>query len=192
MKKILILSKDRVFAICARMILEDGGYGCNIYPDAPTDTASYDAVLLDLETVKVSPFFCPVIFTSYGTSSESYENYLSRPFTDSELLNMAESVCIGDSEEPLETFILDPIRRRVSFNGESLPLTHREFELLSLLINSNGAVSREEIINKVFDGTATGNADAVYVNYLRKKLETLCGKNPIISVRGYGYRFKHN
>ncbi len=190
MKKILILSRDAVFSGCARVMLEDGGFSCSVHSETPPDTAFYDAILLDLETVKPSSFLYPVIFTSYGEPPSDCDVFLSRPFRESELISTADSVCTGESDEKPERFILDPIRRRVSFNGESIPLTHREFELLSLLINTDGAVSREEIIQAVFGGTATGNADAVYVNYLRKKLEKLCGKNPIVSVRGYGYKFK--
>ncbi len=191
MKNILIISRDTVFARCTQILLEDSGYCCSVSSEPPSDTAFYDSVIFDLETVKHVPVLCPTVCTAYSPTTE-HESFLLRPFTDGELVELTARLCNEVQSERSETLTLDNIHRRVSFNGNSLQLTHREFELLSLLMSTDRAVSRTEIIEKVFAGTATGNADAVYINYLRKKLERLCGKNPIISVRGYGYRFKNN
>ena len=66
-------------------------------------------------------------------------------------------------------------------------------KLLSLLYENKGkAVTSEEIIQRVFDGKTVenSNAAAVYVNYLRKKLDKRIGKMLIYSVRGVGYMLK--
>ncbi len=189
MKNILIISCDLIFAHGAQVILENGGFGVDILPSLSPEASAYDAILTDDPRLKHTNYLCPVIVTDYQNAD--CELFLLRPFFDDELLDICSLACKQTKSNTSDKFMLDHKRKRVSFGNNSLPLTAREFSLMKLLSESqNQAVSREDIINTVFGGTATGNADAVYVNYLRKKLSSLSGKNPIISVRGVGYQFK--
>ena len=68
----------------------------------------------------------------------------------------------------------------------------REFALLSLLVQKKGEpVSRAEILSSVFEdsGEATNVVD-VYVNYLRRKIDSRFGVRLISTVRGYGYTIR--
>ncbi len=188
MKTILIISRDTVFARGTQIILENGGFGAYILPTLPADFSQYDALITDIPINK-DKLSCPVIFSDYESSD--CEFFLSRPFSDKELLDICNLACTGNAIEVPDKFTLDTKRKRVSFGKSTVSLTDCEFALLSLLMNIPcKTVSREEIISSVFGGTATGNADAVYVNYLRKKLTAISGKNPIIRVRGVGYQFR--
>lgn len=97
-----------------------------------------------------------------------------------------------DPEDPLEGVIVDLSRKRITIDGETAPLTYREFELLHYLVARHGrTVARTELIDGLW---GAGHADVpnertidVHVRRLRSKLG---GYEDIIrTVRGVGYRF---
>ena len=71
--------------------------------------------------------------------------------------------------------------------GERIKLTEVEFSLLSLLYSHGGKyVSRDEVLNKIWNGEADGGVINVYIHYLREKLEKH-GEKIILSSRKNGY-----
>lgn len=82
---------------------------------------------------------------------------------------------------------LNRVDRSVTRDGETTPLTNREFALLDFLLERRGqAVSRRTLLERVWNrsaGVETSVVD-VYVNYLRRKLP---GAPLIRTVRGQGY-----
>ncbi len=85
---------------------------------------------------------------------------------------------------------LDPARRTVTRDGEPIELTPREFTLLDYFMRNPGRVlTRTMIAEHVWDynfDTSTNVID-VYVNYLRKKIDTDRESKLIRTVRGVGY-----
>ncbi len=82
---------------------------------------------------------------------------------------------------------IDPGAKRVTVDGEVLPLPNREFRLLEVFASNPGrAISKEEIFNKLFDleRDVALNAVEVYVGRLRRKLQGIVN---IETVYGYGY-----
>ena len=78
-------------------------------------------------------------------------------------------------------------------NGRPVTLTHKEFELLSLLIQSPGIVfTREQLLREVWGYTfdAESRTLDMHVRTLRQKLGE-CG-SCIETVRGSGYRIREN
>ena len=89
-----------------------------------------------------------------------------------------------------ENLMLDPLTRRVVYNGRELDLTRREFDLLYLLSSQAGRVLTHEQLRYYvwgddFSGNET-NAIPISVSRLRQKLD---GGECIENVRGVGYRF---
>ena len=85
---------------------------------------------------------------------------------------------------------VDLATRQVSFGGEPLTLTKKEFDLLAFLLkNKNRAVPREELLSAVWDYDYAGDTNVVdvYVRYLRQKVEEPLGLRLIETVRGVGY-----
>ena len=76
-------------------------------------------------------------------------------------------------------------------DGEDrIELTHREFELLRVLLeNKNIVISRETLLEKVcgYDYLGETNIIDVYVRYLRSKLDDVYQVKWIQTVRGVGY-----
>ena len=71
--------------------------------------------------------------------------------------------------------VIDPLTRRVERQGRQIDLTQKEYALLEFLVRNAGQpVSRSLIAEQVwkYDVDPATNVVDVYINYLRKKLET--------------------
>ncbi len=85
---------------------------------------------------------------------------------------------------------LDRVSRRVQRAGRPVELTSKEFALLEYLMRNAGRrVTRAMIVEHVWDlsfDTSTNIVD-VYINYLRRKIDTDHSPHLIHTVRGVGY-----
>jgi two-component system OmpR family response regulator len=127
------------------------------------------------------------------------EDYLIKPFAFAELLARLR-VLLRRGRADRETVLragdhleLDLLRRRATRDGVEIALTHREFDVLEYLVrHKNEPVTREMLGLNVWQepGYAYTNVIEVYINLLRKKVET-AGRSPrIVTVRGVGYRLQ--
>ena len=86
---------------------------------------------------------------------------------------------------------IDPVKKRAFIDSTELPLTKKEFEILSLLLSHPGQVfSREEILSKIWTDEVYVLDRTIDVNItrLRKKIGEY-GKR-IVTRLGYGYCFE--
>ncbi len=82
--------------------------------------------------------------------------------------------------------LLDPSARQVSLDGEAVPLSTREFDLLyALMLNAGRVMSREQLEQKLYSWgyEVDSNAIEVHIHHLRRKLHP----DLIQTVRGVGY-----
>ena len=120
------------------------------------------------------------------------DDYLVKPFDLDELLARARAVVRrragrASPEVTYGALTLDPVKRRVSFRGQSVELSAREFAVLEALMREPGAVvSRPKLEDSVYGwGEEVGsNSVEVHLHHLRKKLASELIRN----VRGVGYR----
>ena len=126
------------------------------------------------------------------------DDYLTKPFAFQELLARMRALLRRKAEAAppvlqVEDLNLDPARRLVTRGGEKIDLTSKEFALLEYLMRNTGRVlSRAMISEHVWDydfDTETNVID-VYVNYLRKKIDSGRGTKLVQTVRGSGYVLK--
>lgn len=124
------------------------------------------------------------------------DDYISKPFSIKEVAARVKAILkrAGNAPAPLPTTIqIGDIRielgtKSVTVNGQSLPLTKKEFEILSLMAQNPGRIfSREDILNRVWqnDGYVLERTVDVHITRLRKKLGEY-GKI-IVNRSGYGY-----
>ncbi|WBU37034.1 winged helix-turn-helix domain-containing protein [Homoserinibacter sp. YIM 151385] len=89
--------------------------------------------------------------------------------------------------------VIDISRKRVQLDGETAPLTYKEFELLQFLVLREGrTIDRQEIIQSLWAETTEEEAPNertidVHVRRLRSKLGAY--EDIVRTVRGAGYRF---
>jgi two-component system, OmpR family, response regulator RegX3 len=130
------------------------------------------------------------------------DDYVVKPFSARELVARVRAVLrrtaeAGERRAEGVTEVgevrLDPARRSVTFRGDDLELSRKEFDLLRLLIeNAGSVVTRERLIDEVWDTNWFGSTKTldVHVSGLRKKLGDDSGAPRYIhTVRGVGFRF---
>jgi DNA-binding response OmpR family regulator len=90
---------------------------------------------------------------------------------------------------------LDADARRASVGDTDLHLTYSEFEVLRALLQADGRMlSRQDLLRAIFGDDAFRDPRAidVHVHHLREKLSAAGGASePIVTVRGAGYRLGH-
>ncbi|MFC4563098.1 response regulator transcription factor [Nocardiopsis mangrovi] len=128
------------------------------------------------------------------------DDYLPKPFELDELLarlrallRRAAPVAPGEGAEPMlqvDDLRLDPAARRVWRGEREVELSKTEFDLLELLVRNAGIVlDHATIYDRIwgYDFGPESKNLAVYISYLRRKLEP-AGAPPLIqTVRGVGY-----
>ncbi|MCC6410504.1 MAG: response regulator transcription factor [Saprospiraceae bacterium] len=122
-------------------------------------------------------------------------DYLRKPFAFEELLARMR-VLLRSSKGEQNTFHCSDIEmdvetHRVVKAGKPVDLTQKEFALLELLLRNKGKVCRRtRIIEKVWDINFEHDTSVidVYINFLRKKLDTPGAPSFIQTLRGVGYR----
>jgi heavy metal response regulator len=126
------------------------------------------------------------------------DDYLTKPFAFEELLARVRALLRrGGAAAPAILAIadlrLDPVTREVSRGNRRIDLTPKEFALLEFLLRRRDQVLSRSVIAQHVWGvnydTFTNVID-VYVNYLRKKIDSGFDLKLIHSVRGVGYVLK--
>ena len=133
------------------------------------------------------------------------DDYMTKPFSVSELLARVEALCrrvgrsAGESNDGPTTlvsgdFILDENRRLLLKAGRPIELTQVEFQIMELFFRSpSTALSRERILKGVWGENYFGDVKIVDVNIrrLRMKIEDEPSHPAhILTVWGYGYRWE--
>lgn len=124
------------------------------------------------------------------------DDYITKPFSLEELVLRIEAVLrrTGGGDETrsrlvVGTLVLDNDSYRVWRENEEISLSPTEFRLLRyLMLNRDRVVSRNQILDHVWDYEFMGDPSAVetYISYLRRKIGDRNGKI-IRTVRGFGY-----
>ncbi len=132
------------------------------------------------------------------------DDYMTKPFAIEELLarirvalkRHADEGGRAGGERTLTEggLALDRDSREVSYAGEPVQLTKKEFDLLEyLMLNRNVAVSRNELLDKVWGYSYAGDTNVVdvYIRYLRHKIDERFGVKTIQTIRSVGYLFSY-
>ena len=121
------------------------------------------------------------------------DDYIKKPFSIMELITRVKALLRRTAkEEPkllkLDDLVIDHERHVVTVNNEPVDLTYKEYELLRLLMGSQGIVmTREVIMRSVWDTDFEGETRTVdmHIKTLRHKLGDYGSR--IKTVRNVGY-----
>ena len=175
---------------------------------------SYDCVVLDImmpnldgfSAIKVIKKLChtPVIMLSAKQDEEyklrcfelGVDDYVSKPFSPKEL--MARINVILDRNKSVTNellvfgdLVIDQLGRTVSVKEKKIALTPKEFDLLLYMAkHPNVALSREVLLDKVWNYDYFGDERTVdtHIKMLRHNLKDY--RDCIVTVRGMGYKFE--
>lgn len=186
------------------------------------DLTVYQLVLLDVMMGEISGFKManllkkeektaglPIIFlTAKDTENDlltgfnlGADDYISKPFSIRQVMARVKAVLRRTADKnkstdneclEYETLRLDTKRIKATVDGEEVPLTKKEFEILRLLLENKGNVfSREEILSRIWKNEVYVLDRTIDVNItrLRKKIGPY-GKN-IVTRLGFGYCFEY-
>lgn len=128
------------------------------------------------------------------------DDYITKPFAIEELLArirvaLKRKKTLTKKPAALSTgkLVLDKNAHSVTFDGNPIELTNREFLLLEILLENKSIVlSRDTLLEKVwgYDYMGETNVVDVYIYYLRNKLDAVSPEKIIETVRGVGYIIK--
>ena len=221
MPKILVVDDEEDLCEILKFNLEIEGYEVDTAFSAEEalkmDIASYQLLLLDVMMGEISGFKMasilkkeektadiPIIFlTAKDTENDMLtgfnlgaDDYISKPFSIRQVVARVKAVLRRTSDKEKvpenETLSLDTKRIKASVDGQEVPLTKKEFEILKLLLENKGNVfSREEILSRIWKDEVYVLDRTIDVNItrLRKKIGPY-GKN-IVTRLGFGYCFEN-
>ena len=184
------------------------------------DIASFDLLLLDVMMGGMSGFAMarklkdnpatanvPIIFlTARDTENDTVtgfnlgaDDYISKPFSLREVMVRVRAVLrrtannVEEGEPQVLSYqgiVMNLDKKTVSIEGEDVPFSKTEFELLHLLLNERGRVfSRQELIERIWpkDVLVLDRTVDVNITRLRKKIGPFA--KCIVTRLGFGYYF---
>ena len=148
-----------------------------------------------------------IMLTALGSESDRLvglrlgaDDYVTKPFSPRELALRVDSVLrrvqmgnMRGARVSDGTLVVDPTAHVVTLDGQPLPLTVREFDLLHFLLSHAGEVwTREDLLREVW-GWSFGDQSTVtvHVRRLREKVEADPTRpTRLLTVWGVGYRWE--
>lgn len=124
------------------------------------------------------------------------DDYLPKPFAMKELMarvramTRRSTVLVSDQPE-FAGMRLNRNLSRLEYEGKTVHLASKEFQMMELLMrNPQALVSSEQILERIWgsDSGTEMNIVCVYITYLRRKISSLQAPVEIRSSRGVGYQ----
>jgi len=192
-------------------IAEDGQMGWEY-----VQSGEYELILLDVnlpeldgvslcEKIRSEGYTTPILLMTAKNASQERirgldagaDDYLTKPLDLGELnarvraLSRRKEV-IPSTVLEVNGLILDPSSCEVSYQGQPIQLTAKEYSLLELFLRNPARVfSRSQILDRIWtlDDPPLEESVKAHIKGLRKKLKTAGVTNWIENVYGIGYRF---
>ena len=219
MAKILIVDDEDNIREVVREYCELNGYDTDEAADGleaveKVKKTHYDCIILDVMMPKLDGFSAcreikkiddvPVIMLS--ARSEEYDklfgfelgvdDYVAKPFSPKELMARVKVILERGSHHEkkvikIDGLEIDVLGRSVTVDGKKANLTPKEIDLLLYLVqNPNVAMSRQKLLEEVWNYDYFGDDRTVdtHIKMLRHNLGKY--RNHIVTVRGMGYKFE--
>lgn len=218
MKKILLIEDNEAIIMGLKYSLEQENFQVISAKTAKEskeklDNKNIDIVLLDVSLPDGNGFeICkeikekndiPIIFLTAQDEETSIvlgldlgaDDYIVKPFRTRELISRIKSVLRRYGKKKENNIIqykdikIDTISAKVYKNNKEIIFTSLEYRILLMLFtNQNKLITREQLLEKIWDiagNFVNDNTLTVYIKRIREKLED---DSIIKTVRGLGYR----
>ena len=219
--KILIVDDEKMMTELLSDHLQDCGYETYVANNSDEAVELLqkqpDLIILDinmpgtngLELCKNirNHIICPIIFVTARITEQDKINglqyggddYITKPFSLNELSARVAAHLRRDERnkcKPLlltsKNLIVNLSERTVSYGGNSIPFSKREFDLIEFLMtNANQVFNRERIYEAVWGYEAEGDSSVVkeHIRKIRAKLHEITGQEYIETIWGVGYKW---
>jgi DNA-binding response OmpR family regulator len=215
--RILVIEDEQKVARFLKKGLEAEGYEVETAGDGKTGeklarTETYDLILLDvllpkkggfeiLHDLRQDEIRTPILMLTARSATEDIvggldkgaDDYITKPFEFSELLARIRSLLRrGTVKTKLKytDLTLDTIAHKAIRSGTPIDLTAREYAMIEYFMHNRGKlISRQELSKEIwgYDFDPGTNVVDVYVNHLRKKIDTGFEIKLLQTERGKGY-----
>lgn len=149
-----------------------------------------------------------IMLTAKGTESDKIvglelgsDDYMTKPFSSRELIARIKALLRRSREQPapgpelikISSIELDIAKHELRLKGKAMEVTAKEFDLLRMLMESQGRVlTREILLEKVWGYDHSVNIETrtvdMHIGQLRKKLKNEADR--IVTIKSVGYRFE--
>lgn len=189
---------------------ENGLKAVELLKEQEMDIAILDVMMPEKDGFEVCQIIrkssdIPVIFLTARSEeddkiqgfAQGADDYLTKPFSTRELMARIKALLKRSGKTAVTDFIqvgsitIDTPARRVLVAGEEVNFSPKEYDMLLFFYdNKNRALSREQMLNRVWGYDYFGEDRAIdtVVKRLRKKMGV--DGDRIQTVRGVGYRFE--
>lgn len=144
------------------------------------------------ETVPGAETYASVALAPLGAGGRDVD-VVRLALQDPAALAKHRQATVTEQPEPKGGVVIDISRKRVQLDGETAPLTYKEFELLQFLVLREGrTIDRSEIISTLWgdtDDEETPNERTIDVHVRRLRSKLGAYEDIVRTVRGAGYRF---
>ena len=219
MANILIVEDEAAMGEIIADYMRNGGHACrsagdgveamDILRSGPVDLMILDVMMPHLDGFSVCKMAreasnMPIIMlTARGEEDDKLrgygcgaDDYMTKPFSPRVLLAKVNALLRRSAAADVESvsageILLQPRSRRVCLRGGEIALTHKEYELLALLMAHPGQVfSREQLLSRIwgYDFEGTTRTVDTHVKTLRQKLGDE-GRHIVTLIRS-GYKFE--
>lgn len=218
--RLLIVEDEVQLADALKEILKRNKYTVDTVNDGISGldfalSGVYDCIVLDimlpgmsgieiLSNIRKENINTPVILLTARSEVEDKINgldcgaddYLTKPFFTEELLARIRALTrrkgdiVDDNKMVFKELSLLKNTSSLSFNGNEVKLSLKEYQIMELLIaNPKHILTKERIIEKIwgYDSDVEYNNIEVYISFLRKKLKSIGCDTKIKTARGIGY-----
>ncbi len=216
-KKILVIEDEASIRDVLRAFLEDAGYtvfaagdgleGVSRFRETAPDLVLLDLMLPGLDGFSVCKLLrrestVPIVMLTALDDEDNQvkgfdalaDDYITKPFSMPVVIKRIQAVLRRTAPEPEEVIrykglVLDAGRFSVQVDGQTVPLTTREFEILQLLLAHQGRVfTRDNLLDRIWGLDYVGDPKIVntHIKNIRKKL----GASYIETIRGVGYKIE--
>ncbi len=183
------------------------------------ESESYDLIILDLmlpkldgvtvcKNLRIKGIRTPILMLTAKTKLEEKvqgldagaDDYLTKPFAFEELKSRIRSLLRRSYNQPepdlsIDNLTVDPKKHFVKRGEKEIKLTPKEFSILEFLLrHKDELVTRTQITEHVWDYNfdSMSNVVDVFLNTLRKKIDTGFDTKLIHTIHGVGYKISQN
>ena len=217
--KVLIVDDEKLIRNVIKEYCKNEGYKTDEAEDGlqaieMVEKNDYDIIILDLMLPNADGYSCytqlkeikniPTIILSARNDEDDkllgfdlgVDDYITKPFSPKELMARIKAVLKRNNRISdvfiYKTLKVDKIAHSVTIDEKEISLTPKEYNLLLFFIeNENVALSRKQLLNKVWGYDFYGDDRTVdtHIKTLRSKLGEC--KDYIVTLRGVGYKFEY-